>query len=190
MSDPLLTLLPDNSTAYEQAQSATDQRLLDLDTDVIRREREAATCTATFLPFLAWERSVHHWTGTDDALDRARVAASFADHAGYGSPAALEAELQIDLAYAAVAIREWFEVRGLAWPDFAVAIQVLADGPAYPGYVPTVAATIRRKNVRDWPERVLYEARTQGPLGLGSAEVLNGTLRLLPYNPDPARPPR
>lgn len=182
--DELTTLLPDSSTAFERSHSAIDQRLLAADTDIIRRQREAATCTATFLPFLAWERSVHHWTGTDEALDRARVASSFADHAGYGAPSALEDELRIELAFAAIAIREWWEVPGFAWPDFQVVVGVVADGPTLPSFDSVFAAAVRRKNVRDWP-LVLYEARETGPCAIASAAVLNATIHSLPLDPTP-----
>ena len=186
INNEAITLLPDEpTTAFEAAHSAVDQRLLAENTDIIRQEREAGTCTATLLPFLAWERSLHHWTGTNDALDRARTASSFEDHAGYGSPLALEAEMRIDLAYEDVTIREYFEVKGFEWPDFQVRVGVTPDGATPPAYTDVIASAIRRKNVRDWPGQVSYEVEESGPFAIGAVSVLNATINLLPLDPRP-----
>ena len=187
VNDEAITLLPDDpTTAFEAAHSAVDQRLLAEDTDIIRREREAASCTANLLPFLAWERSVHHWTGTDDALDRARTASSFADHAGYGSPDALEAEIRLDCAYDDIRIREYWEVPGFLWPDFQVVVDLVPNGPAPPPDTAVFASAVRRKNVRDWPGHILFEARDSGILAIAAASVLNGTINVLPLDPTPS----
>lgn len=69
---PPKDLLPPNSTPFERTLSKTSARLLDTDTDIIRRERDPLRCDKAFLPFLGMERSVHHYTGTDEASDRAR----------------------------------------------------------------------------------------------------------------------
>ena len=184
-NDEALTLLPDGpTTTYEACQSAVDQRLLDENTNLVRTEREPASCSAAFLPFLAWERSVHHWTGTDATIDAARVASSFADHANYGCPSALEEEIQLDTAFSAISIREWWQVPGFQWPDFQVVVAFTPDGPTPPPASAVFASVIARKNVRDWPS-VIFETGEGGPLLIGCAATLNATINCLPLDPTP-----
>ncbi|MFT4099034.1 MAG: phage tail protein I [Rhodoblastus sp.] len=143
-------LLPDTATAFEQAQSATSARLLDAPTQIVRDARRGASAPEQLLPFLAWERSVHH-TSDAEATMRARIDSAFADHLAYGSPAALEEEIALDTGVA-VQIREFFEIPGGAWPDFFVVIPVGPGHPAPPDDMgPILRSALRRKNVRDWP---------------------------------------
>jgi phage tail P2-like protein len=177
-------LLPANASAFEIAESSTSARLLEADTNIIRRERDAMQCDARFLPFLAWERSTHHWTGTKVAPDRAAVDNSFADHIAYGSPAALEAEIAADIG-SAVVIREYFEC-GREWPDFEITIAVLDDAPPppTPDLVWSSVVGRQRKNVRDWPI-IVYTAGERGPLVIAAAVHVAGTYTVKPFDPTP-----
>jgi hypothetical protein len=123
--------------------------MLDVDTDAIRRARQPAHCGAQFVPFLAWERSVHFYDPADEAGNRARIETSFEDHLNYGAPPALEAEIALDTGQT-VRVIEFFEEAGLEWPDFAVA-SVIDPGDPAPDMDALLASAMTRKNVRDWP---------------------------------------
>lgn len=142
-------LLPANSTPFERAASAAGARLLNTDTNAIRRERDPNAADPAFVPFLAWERSVHFYDPADLAGNRARAASSFADHGAYGSPDALEAEIALDTGLA-VHIVEAHEERDLVWPGFAVEVES-APCLTFPDLAPVLASAMRRKNVRDMP---------------------------------------
>jgi phage tail P2-like protein len=140
-------LLPGNATEFERAQSQTSARILDTDTAVIRRERDAAQCDPAFLPFLAAERSVHHYDGSL-ATKRDRTAASFSDHLAYGTPAALEQEIALDTGLS-VRVVEFFEERQFEFPDFAVDV-VVEPGHLPPADLePVRRSALLRKNVRE-----------------------------------------
>jgi len=144
MSDE--ALLPGNATPFERAQSQTSARLLDTDTNVIRRERDPAQCDPAFLPFLAAERSVHHYAG-DLATKRARTAASFSDHLDYGTADKLSEEISQDCGFQ-VRVREFFEDARLEWPDYVVEAPTPLFQP--PGDLDKArASALRRRNVRD-----------------------------------------
>lgn len=154
MSDDLL---PKTAKPFERAIAGAGARMLTVDTDVIRRSRNPSRCSATFLPFLAWERSVHFWAPGDDVGNRARIQSAFTDHLNYGSPDALEAEIALDTAQT-IEIREFWEERDLSWPYFVV------NSIVAPGVVPDLDAVwrsaITRKNVRDMP---IVRARVTQP---------------------------
>lgn len=161
-------LLPGNATDFERAQSKTSARILDTDTGVIRRERVPAQCDEAFLPFLAAERSVHHYAG-DLATKRARTAASFSDHLAYGTPSALEQEIALDTGLD-VRVVEYFEERQFEFPDFAVDL-VLEQGETPPQDLePVRRSALQRKNVRETlaAVRIRYE-RPPGDLFHGAA---------------------
>lgn len=182
MSDDLL---PGNATAFERAQSMTSARILATETNAVRRERDPAHCDKQFLPFLAMERSVHHYAG-DETLDRARAATSFADHAAYGTAAALEAEISLDIGREARVV-EAHEDSSLEWPDFAV--ELLVDpGEPTPDLAAMQASAIRRKNVRDWPHPRIRVRQPEAPLYIAAASSLGVTLRVLPEDALPPPP--
>lgn len=61
MADPV-TLLPPNRTPRETAHDLADAaRALLVDPDDVRRAKDPLLCDASFLPVLAWERSVDVW---------------------------------------------------------------------------------------------------------------------------------
>lgn len=179
-------LLPGNATPFERALSRTSARILATDTDAVRRERDPLHCDAQFLPPLAMERSVHHYTGTDATLDRARTASSFADHTAYGTAAALEREISLDVGRE-VRVVEFFEDGSLAWPDFAV--EMLVDpGEPTPDLAAMKASAIRRKNVRDWPHPRVRVRQPEGAIYIGAAHSLAATLIVLPEDAAPLPP--
>lgn len=179
-------LLPGNATAWERAQSKTSARLLGTDTDVIRRERDPLHCDKQFLPFLGMERSVHHYTGTNEALDRARTASSFQDHASYGAPAALEREIAQDTGQD-VRVIEFFEEQGLEWPDFVVETAIDPGAPR-PDLAALWESAIRRKNVRDMPVLRVRGRQPVSPLYVAAATHMNAAVRILPEDALP--PPK
>lgn len=58
---PELNLLPSVSTPIEVALDLNANRLLDADSDIIRRVKDPDRCPIPLLPFLAWERGVDLW---------------------------------------------------------------------------------------------------------------------------------
>lgn len=179
-------LLPGNAAPFERVLSKTSARILSTDVGAIRRERDPLHCDAQFLPALAMERSVHHYTGTDVALDRLAVAMSFEDHCDYGTAQALEREISLDIGRD-VTVVEFFEDGSLDWPDFAV--ELLVDpGETAPDLAAMQASAIRRKNVRDWPHPRLRVRQPEAPLYIAAASSVGVTLRVLPEDALPPPP--
>lgn len=174
-------LLPSNSTSYERAQSETSARLLDVDTDVIRRARDPLHCPIELLPMLAWERSVDRWDGLSEAERRAEIAGSFDRHARKGTPAAIEAEIQRDTG-ASVRVQQWFEYGG-AFPRF----RVLVAQPRGPWTFPVGvrASALRRKNVRDVLDGVVAVAREEGTVFVGAALAVGRRIVIYPQASGP-----
>lgn len=164
-------LLPTNATAFEKANSETSSRLLDLDVAAIRRERDPARCDAAFVPFLAWERSVHFYDPADDAGNRSRIESSFQDHLNYGSPDALEAEIALDTGQTVRLIEFWQE-RDLTWPDFVVE-SVIAPGDPQPDLDAVMASALKRKNVRDMPIARLGLRQPPGLVNVGATQAVS-----------------
>ena len=189
MSDPAdaADLLPPNATPFERSESSVSARILDTDTNIIRRARDPFATPSNILPFLAAERSVHHYTGTNEALDRASTASSFADHIAYGSPDALEAEIALDLALS-IRIVEFNEEPGMEWPDFFV--EALIDpGDAAPDIDALWSSAIRRKNVRDWPSRLrVFGRQPPGTDWFGAGVSTSPCVRILPEDALPPPP--
>ena len=179
-------LLPGNATAFERAQSQTSARLLDTDTDIIRRARNPLQTPRSLLAPLAWERSVHHWPD-DDASRRSNIDSAFADHLSYGTPVALEAEIAQDTGLE-IRIVEFFEDRDLEWPDFIVAVTI-DPGDAPPDLSGVISSAILRKNVRDWPAKLRVFARQPvAPLYIGAASHASPHLRVRPQDTLPLLP--
>lgn len=178
-----LDLLPPNATPLQRALSKTSARILDTDTDVIRRERDPNACDAAFVPVLAAERSVHHWAPGDDAGNRARTASSFEDHLDYGSPDALESEIAQDTGQT-VRIVEYFEDPALHFPQFYVDF-VINSGDPTPDTQALMQSALRRKNVRDMPATRVRVIQPEGELYVGAACHFTNTIRLAPQPPDP-----
>ncbi len=177
MADDKAVLLPKNATAWERCNSRISTRMLSVPVALILKERDPMRCDAAFVAPLAWERSVHYWNPGDDAGNRARIASSLADHKGYGAPAALEAEIALDTGYV-IAIREFWELPGLVWPDFVVDV-VYSAGAAWPALAGVYASALRRKPPRDVLDRVRVFAETPpAPIVVGAAcfASFNGTV--------------
>ena len=180
-------LLPPNATPFERAQSAEDNRILAADVAAIRRERQPATCDAAFVAPLAWERSIHFWSPGDEAGNRARVAASFADHGGYGSPPALEDEIALDTGFP-VTVREFWELAGLVWPDFVVDVAI-APGEAAPDVGAVTASALKRKNVRDVLAAVrLFASQPPANVNVGAGVCVTPRVTILPLGGSPHDP--
>lgn len=180
-------LLPANQSAFETAQATVSDRLLAVDVDAIRRARRPDQCDAAFVPLLGWERSVHFWKQGDEAGNRARIASSFGDHVLYGSPAALEAEIALDTGLS-IGIVEFFQDPSLEWPDFIVQVNVW-PGVATPDLAAVMAAAIRRKNVRDWPDRVrVHGFQPPGQAWFGAGVSASPKVRILPFDHLPRLP--
>ena len=175
-------LLPPNATPFEGAESATDgQRILAAPTDLVRTERQPDTCDAAFVAPLAWERSVHHWFPGDDPGNRARIASSFADHAAYGAPAALETEISLDTGYA-IRIREFFQIPGGVWPGFD-ASAIINPGDANPNLAAVDASALNRKNVRDLYEGArIFVNQPPALMSVGAACAMSTHATVLPLD--------
>jgi phage tail P2-like protein len=175
-------LLPSNATVFERAQADTSARILDIDTDIIRRERQPETCNAHFLPLLAWERSVHHWSGADVEGDKARIKTAFQDHQTYGSPQALESEISQDINYPVKIVE--FAKAGLEWPDFAIEVPIKPDVSA-PKASAIFASAVRRKNVRDWPAIVEFQTKINLNAGFAASPHIRAAIHIHPIDPTP-----
>jgi phage tail P2-like protein len=161
-------LLPPSATPWMRVNSKVSARILDTDADVIRRERDPSRCDAQFVPFLAWERSVHFYAPNDEAGNRARVASSFQDHVNYGSPAALEAEIALDTGYR-IEVVEFFQDASLVWPWFFVQAVINPGDPLPDMKGAVMKSALNRKNVRDMPAVRIRVQQPAGALYVGAA---------------------
>jgi hypothetical protein len=125
---------------------------------------------------------VHYWTGTDKAGDKTRVKSAFKDHQTYGTPQALETEISQDINYT-VKVLEFFEA-GLNWPDFAVEVPIEPD-ILVPSVSKIMAAALRRKNVRDWPQEVRFKANTNMQIGFAASPQVRAIIHIFPVDPTP-----
>ncbi len=181
------TLLPGNATAWERANSTVSERMLAVPVAIVLKERDPSQCDAQFIAPLAWERSVHFWDTGDDAGNRARIASSFIDHCGYGAPAALEAEINLDTGQT-VSIREFWQLPGLSWPDFVVD-SVINPGDPSPDVVAVWNSTLRRKPPRDVLDRVRVRGvQPPAPLYAGAGCCVSTRVTILPANAAPPPP--
>lgn len=181
------SLLPNNATAFERAQSESAARMLDSPVEAIRAARIGASAPASLLPFLAWERSVHH-PRVDETTLRARIDASFADHLSYGAPAALEQEIALDTGLS-VRIVEFFEEPDLQWPDFIIEVVFDPAIEAQPDLSGVWLSAVRWKNVRDWPSKLrLKPLMPPTSFNVGSAPSIGLRVRVLPEGALPPLP--
>jgi phage tail P2-like protein len=128
-----VSLLPDNSTAWERVLSDVDGQLVARDPlGLIGASRSSAESPLAWLPYLAVERSVDEFSGLwSEEQRRAIVAGSFAYHQVKGTRPALERALQ-PLDYAPQVV-EWFERTPLrAAYTFTVRVELLDDRPWTP----------------------------------------------------------
>lgn len=182
MSDDLL---PPRTSPLQRALSGAGARMLTVDTDAIRRERDPSRCGAVFVPFLAWERSVHFYDPADDAGNRSRIQSSFNDHLNYGSPDALEAEIALDTGQNAHLVEFW-EERDLTWPDFVVE-SVINPGDAPPDLDAVMASALKRKNVRDVPHVRVAVLQPTGVVNVGATQSI--AMRIVNAVKSPSPPP-
>lgn len=179
---PALALLPANATPWETAMSLTSSRILDTDTQAVRRERDPLQCDPAFLPFLGWERSVHYWSATDAAGNAARAASSFPDHLSYGAPSALEAEIALDTGQT-IRVVEFFEEPDLVFPQFVVE-SVISPGDPVPDLAAMNGSALRRKNVRDDLAAVrLRGSQPAASIYIGAAARVSPNVKVLPAPP-------
>lgn len=62
MTDKFRSLLPPGAFHEERAQEqATTEHIIALDTNMVRKVKDAASCPAHLLPWLAWEHAVDFW---------------------------------------------------------------------------------------------------------------------------------
>lgn len=181
MSDDLL---PSNATPFERAISGAGARMLSVDADAIRRERDPSRCDAAFVPFLAWERSVHFYDPADESGNRSRIESSFNDHLNYGSPDALQSEIALDTGQA-VHLVEFWEERDLTWPDFVVESVIVPGDPA-PDLDAVMASALKRKNVRDVPHVRTRVIQPAAVLNVGAAHHIS--MRITPAATVPMLP--
>lgn len=88
--------LPPNATRWETAEELADATRYPLDTDVIRRTKDALEVDPEFLPLLAWERSVDIWfPGQTEAARRYITDRSFAIHKTKGTRRGMKWHLEL-----------------------------------------------------------------------------------------------
>ena len=119
------SLLPPNATAFETAEEKTDAARYPLDTDSIRRVKDANETPADILPVLAWERSVDvWWPGQSETSQRFITDKSFELHKQKGTRTGLKRHIELTGAKVlridapplmAFPGREWTDEERLAW---------------------------------------------------------------------------
>jgi hypothetical protein len=106
------------------------------------------------------------------------TASSFADHASYGTPAALEDEIALDTGQD-ISIVEYFEDSELEFPDF-IAESVVDPGEAPPDLGAVYSSASHRKNVRDNLAKARLHVRTPpGSLHAGAAGFFSARMTIL-----------
>ncbi|BAQ50417.1 phage tail protein I [Methylobacterium aquaticum] len=137
MADPVKrpTLLPSHATPREAAHAAVEARLDDraAQAAAIAALKDPATCPATYLPYLAWERSVDVYDPAwPEDVRRAVIAAAPLVHALKGTPAAVKAvlaALKID-----ATVTEWWETTPRGRP-YTFSVTAFARARLYGGAV-------------------------------------------------------
>lgn len=87
----MANILPNNATNLEHALASMSHRILDLDTDEIRRLWDPWRCRADLLPYLAWALSVDLWYDDwNEYKKRSVIANAIKHHSQKGTLALLE----------------------------------------------------------------------------------------------------
>jgi phage tail P2-like protein len=144
-----LHLLPNTATRLERALSASDARILDAPTGVIRTVLDPDRCPAHLLPYLAAHWGVDDWDERwPETIKRAVIRAAPEIHRTRGTPYAVETALS-SLNIRAV-LREFFEMVPQGAPHTfsvtAFVTQRLYDNSAL--ITPDLVSAVRRAIIR------------------------------------------
>lgn len=149
-------ILPPNSTQLEGALVDVNERVLDIDADIIRRAKDPATCPAVLLPWLAWEETVDIWEpGWPVEQKRQAIAQSWHLHRRKGTRKALEDAINL-LGFGAQ-LEEWFEYGGAAY-HFRLRVDIgPEDSLAIERMIVLMRTALQYKNVRSHLETIFLK---------------------------------
>jgi phage tail P2-like protein len=149
-------LLPANASELEAALVGVNERVLDIDADIVRRAKDPATCPEVLLPWLAWEETVDIWEPDwPVARKREAIAQSWHLHRHKGTRRALEDAINL-LGYGA-RLEEWFEYGGAAY-HFRVRVEIGSeDALALDRMILLTRTALQYKNVRSHLESIFLQ---------------------------------
>lgn len=175
-------LLPSNSTPLERAIATTDDRILTIDADVVRRVTLPDECPEDQLHILAWEYSVDEWDPSwPVARKREVIKSSYDIHRHKGTAYALDIAIGA-LGYGAV-VEEWFEYGGHPY-RFRLSIDLDDLGDFSRERTEQLIRTaLRAKNVRSYLEYVRFKRTTTGSVFVGVAVHSRVTQTVGPFIP-------
>lgn len=156
------------SSAFMKARAGTDDRILDIDADLVRRVTIADVCPPDQLPILAWEYSVDEWVPAwSDAQKRNAINVSFDIHRYKGTSYAVDTAVAT-LGHSSV-IEEWFEYGGHPY-RFRVNVNLAPEQVFTQEQIDQVVrVALRTKNVRSYLEYLQFKRTTTVPLSVGAA---------------------
>jgi phage tail P2-like protein len=177
-------LLPHNATALERALSATDDRLLQTPTWLLRAVWDVERCPERLLPYLAHAWSVDEWDPKwSDAEKRQAIRDSVWLHQHKGTVGAMKRALaQIG---AAITIREWWQYEHRQWWRRPYTFQLFVALDPVTDWTAAQMVRLRRvaltaKNVRSLLEQVTVQRTAHtAPLTLRLAVVATVKARLI-----------
>lgn len=176
-------LLPSNATAFEKALAASDDRILEIDADIVRRVTRPDECPPDQLHILAWEYSVDEWEPTwSDLRKRGVIKASFEVHRFKGTAYALEKA--ISAIGQGVLVEEWFEYGGHPYR-----FRLVVDLDPEEVFSSTeldqiIRVALRTKNVRSLLEYVLFRRTRTSPFYVAAAVTARVTQTIGPFIAD------
>lgn len=154
MADKFRSLLPPGASGGERAQEqATTEQITALDTDMVRKVKNADDCPAHLLPWLVWESAVDFW---DDSWTEAQKRQVIKDapyvHQHRGTAGAVRRSLgAINLPTTVV---EWWEDTPRAAP-YTFRVEVHSNqGVSDALYYQIRQLTDRAKNLRSYLSRI------------------------------------
>ncbi|KAB8307270.1 phage tail protein I [Erwinia endophytica] len=169
------SILPPNTLLSERAlEQATAEPVIALETDAARQAKNAATCPAQLLPWLAWEYAVDYWDpGWTDAQKRQVIKDSPYVHQHRGTAGAVRRALS-SVGYPTTVI-EWWQETPKGDP-YTFRIEVYSDEAVSD----ELYSRIRRqvdgaKNLRSWLTviDVMAEVGGSGAMYIGGAVTMN-----------------
>lgn len=162
-----VAILPGNSTPLERALATTDDRILAIDADVVRRVTRPDECPSDQLHILAWEYSVDEWDPAwDDDRKRAVIKASFEVHRHKGTAYALDQAIRALGKNAR--IEEWYEYGGHPY-RFRITVDLQPDQVFTKADMRRlIRLALRTKNVRSYLDYVGLARSVSGTLSVGA----------------------
>ena len=175
-----MMLLPPNASSMERASAEVAAQLAALPVR-IGQLKDADTCPAEWLPWLAWERSVDVWSPRwTEAQQRAAIRSSLEIHRRKGTVAAVKMALAT-LDWDAELV-EWHQTTPRGAPyTFAVELALDSRGIVVDLYDDVVRLVTAAKNLRSHLTRISLVHRQRAVVRVASAVITAETVQVLPY---------